>query len=233
MNNVNNSNQKKGNIISPENAVFIVPVLIGLSISFFIGLFLFRPLLARSNKYLELVKSYENKKTNLLSKAEQLRFINSNLKKYQDQKSFLIQLIGGTRDLKTLLAIINKVANDNNIVFIEIDPLKIKRNMPNNQTEDNLIPSEIDNEFITGEISNDPLIIEEVEQHNAVISINGYFNQIISFLRDLEAYENIIISNGIDLKVSQHDNQSNNSTKLNFKTFISAYGLLPKENVSK
>ena len=137
MNNLMNSNQKKATIINPENAVFILPILIGIFITIIIGCIGFLPLLKRSNQYLETFNIYKIKNDNLSIKFNQLKSINSKLKKYEDQKIFLIKLIAGTKDLKTLFAIINKIAIQNNIIIQEIEPYKIKQYIPENKLKNN------------------------------------------------------------------------------------------------
>ena len=240
------SNQNKQNLINPENAVLVIPILIGFLTSFAIGLIGFRPLLLRSNQYLETWKSFEIKKNNLVAKANELKLVNSKLRQVENQKTFLIQLIAGTKDLKALFAILNKVANQNNISLIEIEPYQTKKHIKEVKSIDpyNDLDSfndleepyfNADEQSDRKESANDPLITKEIEQHNALISIKGYFYQINNFLRDLESLENIIVAKGIDLRKSE-DKQNQNSKKpilLNFKTVFSAYGLAINEDFDK
>ncbi len=230
------SKQNK-NLVNPESALFLIPILIGIVTSFAIGLIAFRPLLLRSNQYLETWKSYEKKKSNLKAKYEELKLVNTQLRRAENQKSFIIQLIAGTKDLKALFAILNKVANQNNITIVEIEPYQTinylyKNNNKNNDTFSNI---DQEDEFKTNEESNFPLITKEIEQHNALISIKGYFYQIKNFLRDIESLENIIVAKGIDLKKSEQQ-ESQNPNKLiflNLKTVFSAYGRLINKGVNE
>tara|TARA_Y100001968_G_C19401498_1_gene741253 strand:- start:531 stop:1301 length:771 start_codon:yes stop_codon:yes gene_type:complete len=249
------NNYKSNSLLSPERAVLIFPILISLIICAFGSFALLRPLLKRSNRIKGEFIAYQIKKENLLIQRKKLELLNDRFEKVNSQKQFIIKIIGGTNDIGTLIAKINKLTNNNKVIVTGLEPKSINKyqtpintNFDNNQINNSIpgqsLPPEstiplsnnVDNNLSlvgnkTPSKDIDPLLIPELEQHIISLSLEGSFQEILFFIRNLELLENIVLTSNIKFERinDSQDNSKNNSIKSNkvntkFSTILSAYG---------
>ena len=248
------ANRKSNKMINPEKAVLIIPILISLIICTFGSLFILRPLLNRSYKINEEIDIYLKKKDNLATQKKKLDLLNDKLKKAEEQKQIIIKLIGGTKDLGTLIAKINSLTNKSSVIVTGLEPKIInKLKAPiNSDLGNNQIANSIQNQPLGSSVNNsssgipvanapldnnknsnnsDPLLIPELEQHIISLSLDGPFEEILNFIRNLELLENIILTSNIEFKkINENNKKSKNNfvresiVNTKFSTTISAYG---------
>ena len=123
--------------LTPKIASIIFPVIIGLTISFFLLIIGLLPVNDRVNKVALELKEYKKKSDTLSLILNNFKNQKLKLKKIYETKYNLINIIAGETDLKTLLAKINTLANDTNIKIEKIKPIRIVKFDQNKQNDFN------------------------------------------------------------------------------------------------
>ena len=199
----------KQGILNPKSASYFFPSLSGFLLSTLTGLFILRPLMIETNEiYEELIIS--KTKVSLLESAEKrYKITKLNLSNINNQKEDLLSLVAGESELITLLDQLNILAKNNNINIKVIKPKEIQYIIP---TGNNL---EINIDRIS-----DPLLNEHIIKYPYEIEIEGRFEKILLFFRDLEKLE--VITELSNLEIAKLN--ANNKLNLQTSFMISAYG---------
>ena len=205
--------------LTPKLASIILPIIIGLTISFFLLIIGLLPVNDKVNKVALELKEYKEKsdKLNLILnnfKNEKLKLRNIYETKYN-----LINIIAGDTDLKTLLAQINTLANDTNITIEKIKPIRVVK-FDNNKQSEFTSSSDYDTQNQT-----DPLITPETFKEISTLEVIGAYENLISFLKRVEKMENIILINALSLKSSNSASQDN---ALQIRLDLGSYGRVNK-----
>ena len=212
-------NQK--NFITPEKAASLIPIFISTGISILIISFFVIPKYIKSTKVNLELNGLVKKKNDLENLKSQYKIINQKFAKLNEEKTKIIELVTGKSNLDTLLYKLGEIANRNNIEFVSIVPVKFM-NYEENTEEDN--NNKIDNDT---EIT-DPLLIEGSKKYLIDLAFKAEFNNLLSFLRELEFLDSVILINDIDLKlISQNTNNGeiNNPTeKIEVEISTTFYG---------
>ncbi|AIQ97329.1 GspMb/PilO family protein [Prochlorococcus sp. MIT 0801] len=190
------SNKLKRKFITPERTLLFTPILVGLIIFVSLMTFAFRPLIKKLNVEEAKIKTYETKVSYIPIYKRYIKDISNVRNKVSNQQKRLVDLISDPNELDTILAQINKLCIKNNINILSI------------------IPQEIVNQSNSKD-KNDPFLIPKVEKHVFKINLEGSFNGLIDFLKDLELLQTIVISDNINILVS-----SDNTNKINDKNTI-------------
>ena len=136
------------------------------------------------------------KKNDLDNLKSQYKIINQKFAKLNKEKSAIIEIVRGTSNLDTLLAKLGEIGKKNNIEFVSIVPNKIIRftdiigegNIDNNN-----------NNNLTSLVV-DPLLVEGTKKYLIDFTFKTSFINLLSFLRELEFLENVILLDDINLK---------------------------------
>ena len=205
--------------LTPKLASIILPIIIGLTISFFLLIIGLLPVNDKVNKVALELKEYKENldKLNLILnkfKNEKLKLRNIYETKYN-----LINIIAGDTDLKTLLAQINTLANDTNITIEKIKPIRVVK-FDNNKQSEFTSSSDYDTQNQT-----DPLITPETFKEISTLEVIGAYENLISFLKRVEKMENIILINALSLKSSNSASQDN---ALQIRLDLGSYGRVNK-----
>ncbi len=209
-------------IFTPDRAAYFVPVTIGLLISTLFSLILLRPLLIKKNNVYQTLVTYRRKALELEKIEMQYEITRKNLDKALKQKSGLLELIAGPTELQTLISMLNKIANLNDITITGLVPRAIEFSIPQSNNQNLTL-----NTTQSKSLGLDPLLVEKVIKYPYKISLEGYFVNLLSFLRNLEDLEIITLNSSIkiDNEVSSQTLMTTNSTKKVKASFIiSAYG---------
>lgn len=190
-----NRNKK---FITPEKAASLIPIFISTGISILVIIFFVMPAYIKSNKVNLELNGMIKKKDDLNNLKSQYKIINQKFDKLNNEKLGIIKLISGNSNLDTLLANLGEIGKKNNIEFISIVPQKVMifDNEISDKTKEN--PDK----------KNDPLFVEGIKKYLINFTLNAEFNNLLSFLRELEFQENIILLNDLNLKLT--GNNSNN-----------------------
>ena len=191
------------NLITPEIAAWFIPVVISSGISIILILFFVIPQYRKSNRVnLELIGLLK-KKNELNNLKSKYKIINKKFDKLSEEKTKIIELITGSSSLETLLSKLGEIGKNNDINFISILPKQItsfneESKLKNTKKEKGQSKLDVD-----------PLFVEGVKKYIFDISLETEFVNLLSFLRELEFQENIILIEDINLRMLKQQNAKN------------------------
>ena len=214
-----NSIKKTSNLITPENSASFLPIIISSVIGILIIVFFVMPEFIKSkivNLELNEIIKKKDELENLKMKYEK---ISKELNNLNNEKLKITKLISGTSNLDTLLANLGIIGNKNNIQFLSIVPKNLEIYIDNKKT--NNINKNSNKELIV-----DPLLVDGIKKYLIDFSFKADFINLLSFLRELEFQENIILINDIDVKVSENNVnlEKSNKNDLDVKLSMTFYG---------
>ena len=214
-----NSNNRKKNLITPEKAAWFIPVFISSGISILLIMFFVVPKYVKSNLVnLELI-GLVKKKNELANLKSQYKIINQKFDKLNQEKLKIVELISGKSNLDTLLAKLGEIAKENNVEFISISPRKVI-NASNNSSE---IKQKTNKKEVNLNI--DPLLVEGTKKYLIDFTFNAKFVDLLSFIRELEFLENIILIDNMNLKlISESSNSKAPQEMLQISISMTFYG---------
>ena len=192
--------------LTPEKAASLIPISISVGISILIILFFVLPKYILSNKVALELDGLVKKKNDLDNLKSQYITINEKLEKLNQEKIKIIELVTGKTNLDTLLDKLGEIANRNKIEFVSIVPEKLMNYVENPKENNNVQTTNND------QIISDPLLVEGSKKYIIELTIKAEFNNLLSFLRELEFQESIILINNINLKSLS---QNNNNDEIN------------------
>ena len=213
---------RKNKLITPENASTLIPVFISSFISIFLIVFFLIPQYLYSNKVNLELNALIKKKNELDNLKSQYKKINQKFSILNNEKSTIIELISGTSNLDTLLAKLGELGRRYNIEFVSIVPKKII-SFIDNKTEGNMIKNDNISNIVV-----DPLLVEGTKKFLIDVSFKTDFISLLSFLRELEFQENVMLLDDMNLKlaVPNSKNREIDSPKdmLEVKFLMTFYG---------
>ena len=189
------SNIKNKKFITPEKSAVLLPILISSFISFIIVSAFVIPKYIKSNKINNEYKEFLRKKNDLPNLKVQYKIINEKLEKLNKEKVQIINLISGTSNLETFLSRLGILAVKNNIKISLINP---KSSIMYVESQKSDLQNELD-------LNLDPLLVEGVKKYNIEMNFKAKFEDLLSFFRDLEFQENVILFKDINI-VSEDEN---------------------------
>jgi len=214
---------------TPEKAASLIPISISAGISILIILFFVLPKYILSNKVNLELNGLVKKKNDLDNLKSQYKTINEKLKKLNQEKLKIIELITGKSNLDTLLNKLGDIANRNDIEFVSIVPEKLINYVETSKVN-NMDPNINNNKKTNNDqIISDPLLVEGSKKYIIDLTIKAEFKNLLSFLRELEFQESIILINNINLKSlsqnSNNDENNNPTAKIEAKLNTTFYGM--------
>ena len=211
-----NSKKRENNLLTPEKAATFLPIFISSFISIFIIIFYAYPQYTKSNKVNLELNELIKKKDDLENLRSQYKKINQKFLKLNKEKERLIELISGSSNLETLLSKLGELGKKNNIKFISIIPKDIipfiEKNLQQNQNAQK-INSNID-----------PLLVEGTKKYLIEFSFKTDFVNLLSFIRELEFQESVILINNINVEYTNENNTKNKLAPLQVKLIMTTYG---------
>ena len=193
------SNPNQNRFITPERAALILPTIIASFFVFIIISVFVIPRYVKSNKVKSELKEFLRKKDELPKLKLQYNIINEKLTKLNNRKEKIIFLVSGKSNLETLFERIEYIGNKNKIEILSISPKSIT----------NYEPLEKEAEQ-TSSLIIDPLLAEGLKKYTFELNFESNFKNLLSFLRELEYQESVILFR--DLKLKLKDNEENISS---------------------
>ena len=211
--------KKSRNLITPESAASFLPIIISSGIGILIIVFFVMPEFIKSNKVNLELNEFIRKKDELENLKLNYKKISKELNDLNNQKLRIIELISGTSNLDTLLANMGILGRKNNIEFLSIVPKKLEISM-GNKNPNNMNQNSNQNLVV------DPLLVDGIKKYLIDFSFKADFINLLSFLRELEFQENIILINDIDVKVTENNVNLGkpNKNDLDVKLSMTFYG---------
>jgi len=208
--------------ITPEKAASFIPIFISTGLSILIITFFVIPKYIESTKVNLELNGLIKKKNDLDNLKSQYKIINKKFEKLNLEKTKIIELFTGNANLDTLLDKLGEIGIRNNIEFVSIVPLELV-NHGEISKENNNIQTKNDDLKIT-----DPLLVEGSKKYSIDLTFKTEFINMLSFLRELEFLENVILINDINLElISQNSNNvefSNSIEEIEVKLRTTFYG---------
>lgn len=222
-----NSRKKPGHLITPERAVVVLPIAVGLVLSFLGLSFGVIPVAIGWHKQKLAVDEMTKKISELPLIRRRLddAIIQYNIKLEQQER--LLNLLSGAGSLRTWFAAVNRIAESERVTIVEVDPKLREFYMPPS-TSSSAPPSSAAVQPVTI----DPLLVPNVERHAAVITFQGSFPSLLSMLRRIELLESIVTSSDLHLELVTPNsasplgnlNTKNLSPQTRLKVKFLAYG---------
>ena len=216
-----NSSERKSNLKSPESIISLIPIFISSGIAILLIIFYVIPQYVNSTKSNLELNALIKKKNELDNIKSQYKIINQKFDKLNNEKAIIIETISGTSNLDTLLEKLGELGERNSIEFDSIVPQKVI----------NFIDSSAENKKKKENIANlgiDPLLVEGIKKYLIDFSFKTNFINLLTFLRELEFQENIILLDDINLKLIDQNinnqNIDNSQEMIEVKLKITFYG---------
>ena len=214
--------ERKNNLKTPENIISLIPILISSGIAIILIIFYVIPQYVNSTKVNLELNELIKKKNKLNNLKTQYKIINKKFDKLNNEKAIIIETISGTSNLDTLLAKLGELGKKNSIEFDSIIPKKVINFVVNDSSKNKKKKGNLPN------LNIDPLLVQGIKKYLIDFSFETNFINLISFLRELEFQENIILVDDIDLKLvnqnSNNGNIDNSAGMLNVKIRMIFYG---------
>ena len=215
-----NSMNRKNNLLTPEKAAYYLPVFISSGIAILLIIFLVFPQYIKSNKVNLELNELIKKKNDLENLKSQYKLINQKFSKLNKKRSRIIELISGTSNLDTLIAQLGEIAKKNNIEFISIVPKNII-SFIDDSSEENISKNNQENE-----VEIDPLLVEGTKKYLIESNFKTDFVNLLSFLKELEFQDNIILIDDINVKLDDQKSEPSQGSILKIKLMMTIYGQL-------
>ena len=211
------------NIITPEKAASFVPIFISAGISILIIIFFVIPKYVRSTKVNLELNGFIKKKNDLDNLKSQYKIINQKFEKLSQEKTKMIELVTGKTNLDTLLDKLGDIAIRNNVEFVSIVPINLMNY--EEKTKENNKSQTIENDLkIT-----DPLLVVGSKKYLIDLTFKTDYINLLSFLRELEFLESVILINDINLNLlstnNNNDEINNPIEKIEVKISTTFYGM--------
>ena len=217
-----NSMERKSNLKSPESIISLIPIIISSGIAILLIIFYVIPQYVKSTKTNLELNALIKKKNELDDLKSQYKIINQKFDKLKNEKAIIIETISGRSNLDTLLAKLGELGEKNSIQFDSIVPKKVINFVNTSSAENKNRKDNLDNLRI------DPLLVEGIKKYLIDFSFKTNFINLLTFLRELEFQENIILLDDINLKLVVHNinNQNivNSQEMLEVKLKMTFYG---------
>ena len=212
---------KRKNLITPENAASLIPFSIASGIAILLIIFFVFPQYRKSNKVNLELTGLIKKKNELENLKLEYKVISDKFAKLNNEKTKIIEIISGTSNLDTLIAKLGEIGEKNNIEFVSITPKKIVNFIENN-SEGNQNENDLTN------LIDDSLLVEGTKKYIIEFSLKADFINLLSFLRELEFQESVILIDDMNLRLAEdrsyNKNIENSSAMLDVKIRMKAYG---------
>ena len=217
-----NSIKTQKSFITPEKAASLIPIFISAGVSILIISFFVIPKYIKSTKVNLELNGLIKKKNDLDNLKSQYKIINKKFEKLNVEKTKIIELVTGSTSLDTLLDKLGDIAKRNNIEYLSIAPVKLMKYQENTKEKNNVQTGKND------AIVTDPLLVEGSKKYLIDLTFKAEFMILLSFLREIEFQDSVILINDIDLKLlsnnSKNDEINNPAEKIEVKLSTIFYG---------
>ena len=197
-----NSIKKQRNFITPEKAASFIPIFISAGISILIFVL---PEYFKSSKVNLELNGLIRKKNDLDNLKSQYKEINRKFDKLSQEKNKLIKLVTGNTNLDTLLDKLGEIGIKNNIEFVSIEPKKLMNYEEKTKESNNEKNNAQNNNELT---VTDPLLVKGSKKYLIDFTFKTEFIDLLSFLRELEFLESVILINDINVSLLSKNNNN-------------------------
>ncbi len=214
------SNRKKKRYLTPENSVLIIPICTGFVTGIILFVSVLTPLMYRLKETNSEIRKLEQKISYIPIYKNYIKKITDIRDTAIEQQDRLINIISDPNQLKTILSEINKLSVSNNLSILEIVPSPIvnysqnQSNVKSNYSKKSKKKKKNKSKSSKNAFqNNDILLLPSLEKHIFKISLTGEYNNILSFLKEIEFLQPIVITENINIQTIFSKNNSSLSTR--------------------
>ena len=192
----------KPRLLTPERAVLILPVLAGVVVAGLLAAFGVAPQLVSLKQRQEQLSDLESRQAALPQLRAQLNALVQRMAELRAQQGRLVDLVGGATELRTLLTQLNTLAVGSGVTLLSIDEPSVIRGSKAPPTPP---PSSQKNQPDPKDPPPppvNPLLADGLEEHSAVVTLQGPFTGIVRFLQLVEALVVVVILEDLDLEAA-------------------------------
>jgi len=218
---MNNLIETRKKLITPEKAASFLPIFISAGISILIIIFFVIPEYVRSTRVNLELNGFVKKKNDLDNLKSQYKIINQKFEKLSQEKTKMIELVTGGTNLDTLLDKLGEIAIRNNIEFSSIVPVNLMNYVEKTKENNKSKINKNDLNII------DPLLVQGTKKYLIDLTFKTDYINLLSFLRELEFLENVILINSINLNLlspNSNNDEINSVEKIEVKISTTFYG---------
>ena len=214
------SYKRKNEIITPENSLLFLPIIMSIIFLTLLLTIVYRPLIKKLNNEEAQIKVLNEKISYIPIYKKYIKDQSENINKAKSQQSRLIELISDPQELNTILSEINRISTINSIEILNVVPSQ-KESKGSSPTNSNI-------NFNKPSIK-DSFSINSIKKHKFKLTLKGEFNNLINFLKELELLQSIAITDNIKIK-PQSANAQKDKFNLIMDFDLSTYA---KVNINK
>ena len=201
--------------LSPERAVFVVPILAGLALAATLASAVITPQIVRLGERREVVDLLKQKSEALPGLLQTLAQRRRDQAEVMAQQQRLLALIAGTAELETFLAQLNDLAASYQVVVTTTKPGAIERASVRSASSD--APASPNSSV------SDPLLRQGMEKRSSRIGVEGPFVQVLAFLQALEKLEVFVVTDDLSVRTANSSDADAMKVRLGLK--LIAYGV--------
>ena len=186
--------------MTPERAVVLIPIILGVVIASMLLIFGFTPLSVLVRDRQATVDQLKLKRDAVPGLRQELESLRADQETRESQKDQLLGLIAGTADLATFLAELNLLALAESVTITATEPGEIERYVPPPEPPEGESPNEDPPVEGMEVLPTDPLLNQGLEKRSAALTVQGPFEHVLSFLRALESLQVFVIINDLSVE---------------------------------
>jgi hypothetical protein len=188
--------------ITPERAVLVLPVLGGAVLAVLVLMFGLSPLLVQVQQRRSAVEEMQRKESDLPLLKRQLDALLQRQLDAQAQQQRLLELVAGKAPLSTWLTQINRLAAQQGLAILSVEPQPIERYRPPvaPAAEGDRGDRDSDESKSPPPPPADPLLTSTVEKHSVLLVLQGPFPRLVAFLQQLEFLQVIVTASDLELE---------------------------------
>ena len=215
--------------LTPERALLFVPVLTSVGVAITLLVVAVVPMWRFVRERQVVVEDLSLKSLALPQLERDLLEQQTLELQLEEQGTRLIKMLAGTKDLDTFLAGLNLLALTHQVSVASTQPGDIEVWIPPVEPDDGMeadFGASSSAEDVSSS-SGDALLQEGLEKRSASITVEGGFDQVLAFLRDLESLEVFVIASDLAmeaLRASGQDARDDAAIKTKLELQLSAYG---------
>lgn len=180
-----------------------VPIAVGAALALALGVTVITPLWLSLQRDSQRLREVEELKAQLAQQRLTARSLDQQEEKVQGQRERLVKVITGTGDVSTFLAQLDQMAKASGVQLDLYEPRSGAA--PADGSKQGNAPTP-DPKAATAV---DPLAVEGLERNSLLMAARGSFPELLSFLRQLEALNVLVVQS--DLQLNQEQKQQANA----------------------
>ena len=220
--------------LTPERAVLVIPIAAGLMATVLLAFLALTPLLVRNQGQREQVEELRRLRDAVPLLRQQLEVELARLEQGWQRQESLLELVAGTGELDTLLALLNDLADRIGVTITRAEPGEVQAYQPP--------PTPVEGQAVApppaaggeGAEPKDPLLREGLERRSAQLGVSGSFAGLLGFMRALESLQVFVEISDLDLQVQQVSADEEKGAEsaappLDLSLTLTAYGRQPDD----